>query len=249
MEVTPLRLAGSGRGGSDAAPHCSVSQANLIERCPLQWRFKYVERLPEQKRPGGPSENFTKGVALDRAITAACEGRADEAFTLSRPVANAYVAFMAWHREHYGGPLPEAQTRIVTVVPLTQDGINGRREPGDTVEFFGYLDLLYADGLCVDIKFGKAPDAEKLVEWQHQLSSYAAGDPRVTSGRVLRFGDSGLLSEHVIPLDVFDFGDWAARQVKRGPGAERHAPTPGRACSWCPYTRACAERCAEMFGG
>lgn len=237
----------------DDTPHISVSQAALIERCPLAWRFKYVDNAPQDERPVG--DNLTLGIALDRACEAwyangpehiACtwDERAQRAFQhiaavpepLAKKARDMWVAFMA------------SPVRDWVAAPF---GVQ-RRHTYDLggLAVIGYSDLIRNDGAVVDFKYGGRPtDAAWMRQVIRQVTFYRLSDPTLTAtgrGLIVRFG--GRVQPEVIDFTVGD-GDvaeciaWLDAARTNGYDAQYHPARPGSHCGWCPYREAsCAPR-------
>jgi PD-(D/E)XK nuclease superfamily len=241
----------TGRDPRDAAtPHLSVSQANLIARCPLQWSFKYQDALPA---PAIDSDNWRLGVWLDDALSAFYRGEG-WAFSMDtlpeRLHGRAETAVAQWADSPYAA------------VRAAEGGVQRRHEHtihprgtyGEGLAVIGYSDLITDDGRLIDWKYGGKPnDAEWVQNVSRQLRFYAYAEPFLYIERayIVRFGGKELTVIEV-PLSAdggADMIDWLYSAADRGPIAAVHAPTPGAHCGYCPYTAECAAACKVAFDG
>lgn len=237
-------------------PHISISQARLVETCPLQWRFKYVESAPADERPAGI--NLRIGIALDRA-TEAWYANHERAFIPGmyderRRYDVAYEHILALDDGAYrkGADAWSAfvHSAAASWVPAPF-GVQRRHEYDlGGLAVIGYSDLIREDGAVVDVKYGGRPTDEAWVRGViRQLAFYRLSDPALTTegpGVILRFGGKlqpEVIGVHIGEGDIADVLAWLDAARTDGYDAQYHPARPGAHCGWCPYREAsCAPR-------
>ena len=236
-------------------PHISISQARLVEQCPLAWRFKYVENAPQDPREAGV--NLRIGIALDRATeswyanhsAAFLPGLADV-----RRHERAFAHILALDGETYEAGRKAWAAFLshpcATWTPAPF-GVQRRHEYDlGGLAVIGYSDLIRDDGAVVDVKYGGRPTDEGWLRGViRQLAFYRLSDPALTAegpGVILRFGgrtQPEVIEVHIGEGDIADVLAWLDAARQDGFDAPYHPARPGAHCGWCQYrVAACAPR-------
>jgi len=258
-------------GAATRTPSLSPSRAGDFMTCPLLYRFRVVDRIPER-----PSREAVRGTVVHQVLEdlfdLSPEGRTLDAATSMLPTAWAQVrdgddsvAAQLFESDD------EATEWLASAVPLLETYFRledpARLEPyqrelrvettlDSGLVLRGYVDRLdrnaAGDLRVVDYKTGKAPGEGYEQKALFQMRFYALVIWRATGTipRVLQLLYLG--SEHVLRYEP-DEGDllaterklqalWSAIQRAYETGDWR--PSPSRLCDWCDHH----ERCPE-FGG
>lgn len=246
----------------------SVTKAKLTKTCPLAWKYKYRDRLPEHPtlvtRVGvgahGVLERLERGEPMDRAIEGASEEHhlsAEERAGMQRFIAGmrAFMETLARFRAH------SAITRELCEAKL---GLTAGLEP---TEFFardaffrGALDLCFvlSDNrvAIVDHKTGKKSD----LKWHAaQLRSYAvmalAHFPRLRKvWPAIHFvGDAEVVwGRPTLAEEIRDgvrawFIAWINEAAERANEPDPR-PVVSRFCDFCSYRPICPAHTMEAAG-
>ena len=230
----------------------SASSLKTYLRCPQQWKLKYVDRLPEEKKP------FFN---LGKAVHAALEAVYDRRVAAPAPLDEALAAFEeAFDPEAYASEEEAGRNRA-----------DGRRmvedfhakhaqgfEPALAVEkrldfevegvpFVGYVDRIdkVDDGRIrvVDYKTGGSFDLDR-VRTDRQLTLYQMGCEQKLGMEV-----DALTLYHVPSQTPFEVPRHPAereeavredvRRAARGIEGEAFEPDPGHYCDWCDFRSHC----------
>ncbi len=237
----------------DEAPRLSYTSMDTYERCPLQYRFRYVDRL---FAPPGPALSF--GTTLHAVL--------DWFHSDENPDPPELPAVLArldreWVAEGYAGPAEEARYRKQAVQALTayhRRNLQGFRRPASR-EIFFELDL---DDLVLT---GRIDRIDKLEDGTHEIIDYKTNRklPRLESlaadlqlpiyqfaaEREFGIRASRLTFYYLLPDQRYSTRPWDAerlsamverlRGVARAVRAGEFEPTPNRLCPWCDFKEQC----------
>ncbi len=243
----------------------SASQVQCYLGCPLQYKFRYIDKLPRPWR--------ASAMAFGSSIHSAIEWFHRERIADRMPLESAVVSiFLAdWHAQNVE-PLVFADGE-------SKDGLaekgsamirlyvkeSGKSVPSAVEERFsvglvdaesweelgvdlhGVIDLVESDGTVVDLKTsGRSFDVGSL-ERHLQLSIYALAVLGRT-GRIPKLRIDALMKTKVARLERYEVHRshsdlaWAARLIRRVVGAidaRQFFPSPSWRCAECEYYARC----------
>lgn len=259
-------------GAYSARPALSPSRAADFKQCPLLYRFRAIDRLPE-----APSTAQLRGsvvhVALERlyALPAVLRGP-DTARSLVEP---ACEEVMARERELIGDLAPEQRGALLDEARALLSGYYRLEDPtrfdpqgceqrvevelADGTLLRGFIDRIDVAATgelrVVDYKTGKAPsEAWAAAEFKamFQMKFYAVALLRSRGVlparlRLIYLADGQVLDytpdfDELVRFEKTLMAIWSAIQSAGQTGDFR--PNTSRLCSWCPHH----ERC-PAFGG
>ncbi len=253
-------------------PSLSPSRAADFKTCPLLYRFRTIDRLPEQ-----PSADQARGTlvhaVLEHLFDQEAEQRTEDiAATLIGPQ---WDRLLAEQPELTGIFAPDAGEALAEFLASTRDLLRSyfsledprRLEPAEretlieaTIEdqllIRGYVDRLdvspSGEIRVVDYKTGGAPREAFEARALFQLKFYAlvlwrtrGVVPRVL--RLIYLKDSEVCdytpdAEELIRFERTLLALW--RAIQAATEAQEFRPKPGRLCAWCSHQARCPE-----FGG
>ena len=252
----------------------SASRSSDFKSCPLKYRFRTIDRLPER-----PSAAATRGTVVHSVLEhlfdlAAEERTLDAALGMVEPEWAALLAeepevaalFPADEPDSLAGWLESARDLVRTyfgledprrVEPAEREAYVRHPLPDAGVEIHGYLDRIDDDGdggwVVTDYKTGRSPSQSFEEQSLFQMKFYALLIWR-TRGvlprklRLVYLGD-GVQCEYVPDPD--NLARFERLQVGALAAALRRAtekadwrPRKSRLCDWCDFKAFCPE-----FGG
>lgn len=250
-------------------PTLSPSRAADFKTCPLLYRFRVIDRLPETPRVEQARGTLVHAV-LDRLFDLPPAQRTPAA--AAQLVAEEWAQLLTTHPE-WASVIPETATAdVLTSARTLLDSYFAVEDPrrlapaereylvsaviGDGLVLRGYIDRLdiSTDGhlRVVDYKTGAAPQEPFAADALFQLKCYAVmlWRSRGTVPRVLRL-------VYLKDAQVRDYTPDAAelarfertllalwRAIEEAMRRREFRPSPGRLCRWCDHQ----ERC-PAFGG
>ncbi|MBJ8345608.1 RecB family exonuclease [Antrihabitans sp. YC2-6] len=250
-------------------PALSPSRADDFRQCPLKYRFRAVDRVPEV-----PSRAAVRGTLVHAALEdlyglPAADRVADRAASLVLP---------AWERILEGNPeltelisdddretfFSEARTLIATYYNLEDPTrfepeaceLRVETELADGAVLRGFVDRVDVapDGQVrvVDYKTGRIPSEKRESRALFQMKFYALVILRTrgvvpTQLRLLYLADNDMLTykpdeEELLRFERTLSAIWKAILDAGATGDFR--PNPGKQCAWCDYKALC-----PSFGG
>lgn len=240
----------------------SASSISLFEQCPLKWKFRYIDQIPEP--PGAPAvlgtfvhsvlENLmqlargTRSVEAARSIATEEWGKitSTEAFFEADFSDKELLEFRQFSWRKITG-LWELEDPDQVNVLATEMKID---RTVDGVPFIGFIDRLDEVGdntVVVDLKSGKAPDPRYEDDKTGQLLMYAAAIdeidevPNAISIKLLYLGDRAIerdvtkrriKAQHKRLHTTWD-------SIHEGIATDAWKPLTGPLCAWCPYVDRC----------
>lgn len=244
-----------------APRHLSPSSAAMFTQCPLRWKFRYRDRLPD---PAGPAALV--GTLAHRILELLLnETPTDRTPERAKELAGATWPEFALSADYVGLELDaEAQRRFKWQVWQAVTGLWQLEDPASVqveateqrvettlggVPFLGVVDRVdrAADGIIVtDYKSGRPPLANRHGEKLDQVLLYA-GAVAATTGCQPRRARLLYLGSTVIEADSTAArveeavgrlaGTWAA--LNEHHDADDFPPQPGPLCGWCPFAGDC----------
>jgi putative RecB family exonuclease len=250
-------------------PSLSPSRAADFKICPLLYRFRTIDRLPET-----PTEDQARGTLVHAVLERLFDLPAPE----RTPQAAAALVVPAWQRLTEEAPElaellagDETEEFLDSVAPLL-DGYFAVEDPrrlepdareslietvvDEQLRLRGYLDRLdvspAGDLRVVDYKTGGAPREAFEARALFQLKFYAlvlwrtrGQVPRVL--RLLYLRDAEILdytpdAEELVRFERTLFALW--RAIERATETQDFRPRPSRLCGWCSHQAHC-----PAFGG
>ncbi|OBH40988.1 RecB family exonuclease [Mycobacterium mantenii] len=263
---------GVGLAGPAYRPALSPSRAADFKQCPLLYRFRAIDRLPE-----APSTAQLRGSlvhsALQQLYGLPAEQRGpDTAMSLLEP---AWDQLIAATPEMTAGLPPEERTQLLTEAQALLAGYYRLEDPtrfnpecceqrvevelADGTLLRGFIDRIdvaaTGEVRVVDYKTGKAPPAARaLAEFKamFQMKFYAVALLRSrgvqpTRLRLIYLADGQVLDytpdhDELLRFEKTLMAIWRAIQSAGQTGDFR--PTQSRLCDWCPHQQHC-----PLFGG
>lgn len=253
----------------DPLPSLSPSRAADFKTCPLLYRLRTIDRIPEP-----PTANKARGTLVHAVLERLFDLPAGE----RTPHAAAQLVDPQWQRLVEQEPelatllAGDAADRFLSSARELLDGYftveDPRRvEPGerealveavvaDTLQLRGYVDRLdispAGDLRVVDYKSGGAPREAFEARALFQMKFYAlvlwrarGVVPRLLRLLYLRDAEICDYTPEAEELRRFErtlLALW--RAIKTATAAEHFRPTPSRLCDWCAYQRLC-----PVYGG
>jgi putative RecB family exonuclease len=269
MNVQPETPPPEGRA---SRPALSPSRAADFKQCPLLYRFRAIDRLPE-----APSTAQLRGsvvhAALEQLYGLPAELRGpDTAGSLVEP---AWDRVIAAEPDLAGDLDPEQRTQLLAEARALLAGYYRLEDPtrfdpqsceervevelADGTLLRGFIDRIVVattgELRVVDYKTGKAPPAARaLAEFKamFQMKFYAVALLRSrgvlpTRLRIIYLADGQMLDyapdhDELLRFEKTLMAIWRAIQTAAPTGDFR--PSPSRLCEWCPHRQHC-----PTFGG
>lgn len=251
--------------------YLSFSSISLYRRCPLAWRFRYVDHLPEDR--------IRSSLAFGGAIHAAIEHwfRGTLAGELEPGVDELLEAFWAaWHDRQEGAQIDYAQAENASTIHSLASRVleafvaSGIARPAGTVigveeelrgpvipgvpDLLARIDLLVETDerlIVVDFKTARCSWGPTSAEEQaEQLLLYAALVERLVPEKplqlqyvVLTKAKSPAVQVVTVPADAQRIGRTlrTVRSIWQAMQAGHVYPVPSPACRWCPYRQPCRD--------
>jgi putative RecB family exonuclease len=268
--ATRAEPASGGLGGSAPGPALSPSRAADFMTCPLLYRFRVIDKLPEPPSPAAARGTLVHAVLERLFDRPAAERTPDVAHTLVQPEWDRLAAAEPELTTLFAGEGDqEAWLRDAVTILDRYFGLEDPRrlEPADRelyveavldsgLRLRGYIDRLdvarTGDIRVVDYKTGKAPppDFEARALFQMKFYALVLWRARGTIPRLLQLmylGDGQVVRYAPDEADLRATERkvkalWEAIERARTAGDWR--PRPGRLCEWCAHKALCPE-----FGG
>src|ERR1700761_3575105 len=266
----PSTEAPSGEADRPKGPALSPSRAGDFMTCPLLYRFRVIDKLPEPPSPAAARGTLGRAVVGRLFARPAGERTPGTAHELVQPEWERLAAAEPELATLFAGPddqdawLRDAVTILDRYFTLEDPR---RLEPADRelyveamldsgLRLRGYIDRLdvarTGDIRVVDYKTGKAPppDFEARALFQMKFYALVLWRARGTIPRLLQLmylGDGQVVRYAPDEADLLATERkvqalWAAIERAREGGDWR--PRPGRLCDWCAHKALCPE-----FGG
>jgi putative RecB family exonuclease len=254
--VTPRRL---GEERPRRRPALSPSRAADFKQCPLLYRFRVVDRLPEQRSPAQVRGIVVHavlerlfGLPAPERVPARAHGLLAEVVAELTPEDRALLDGADAARLVDAYFAMEDPTRLSP--QACEVFLEAELESG--VELRGYVDRLDVDATgelrIVDYKTGAAPGAVFEARALFQLKFYALVLLRSRGVlprqlRLMYLGDGESLSHRPGHEELERFERTLValwRAVQRAAPTGDFRPSPGRLCSWCSHQAFC-----PAFGG
>ncbi|BBY61106.1 RecB family exonuclease [Mycolicibacterium sarraceniae] len=248
-------------------PALSPSRAADFKQCPLLYRFRAIDRLPEP-----PSTAQLRGSVVHAALEQlygmpAADRGPETALSLVDP---AWVRVLAEHPDLADGFTDEQRAALLTEARALLTGYYRLEDPtrfdpqsceqrievqlADGTLLRGYVDRIDVAGTgelrVVDYKTGKAPPAARaMAEFKalFQMKFYAVAllrsrDVLATRLRLIYLADGQLLDytpelDELLRFEKTLMAIWRAIQSAGATGDFR--PNPSRLCNWCSHQALC----------
>jgi putative RecB family exonuclease len=248
-------------------PALSPSRAADFKQCPLLYRFRAVDRLPE-----APSTAQLRGSVVHAALEQlygmpAADRGPETALSLVDP---AWERVLGEHPDFADGFTDQQRGQLLTEARALLTGYYRLEDPtkfdpqsceqrievelADGTLLRGYVDRIDVAGTgelrVVDYKTGKAPPAARaLAEFKalFQMKFYAVAllrsrDVLATRLRLIYLADGQLLDytpelDELLRFEKTLMAIWRAIQSAGATGDFR--PNPSRLCSWCSHRSLC----------
>ena len=253
-------------------PALSPSRAADFKQCPLLYRFRAIDRLPEP-----PSTAQLRGSVVHSALEQlygrpAAERGPQTALSLVEP---AWERVLAGHPDLVDGLAADERAQLLGEARALLSGYYRLEDPtrfdpesceqrievelADGTLLRGFVDRIDVAGTgevrVVDYKTGKAPPAARaLAEFKalFQMKFYAVAllrsrDVLATRLRLIYLADGQLLDytpdlDELLRFEKTLIAIWRAIQSTGATGDFR--PNPSRLCSWCSHQAMC-----PVYGG
>ncbi|MGV0835415.1 RecB family exonuclease [Mycolicibacterium thermoresistibile] len=271
MSTTPEVSGASGVAGG-RRPALSPSRASDFKQCPLLYRFRAIDRLPEPSSPAQVRGSVVHAALEQLYALPAAERHRDTALQLLEPAWEQVVAEQPELAAEWADPqraelMEQARTLLSGYYRLEDPT---RFDPQACEEFVeveladgtllrGFIDRIdvapTGELRVVDYKTGKAPPAARaLAEAKalFQMKFYAVAVLRARGVlparlRLIYLADGQLLDyspdhDELIRFERTLMAMWAAIQKAGAVGDFR--ATPSRLCDWCAHQAHC-----PAFGG
>lgn len=246
----------------------SPSSASVFTQCPLRWKFRYLDHLPEP-----PSEDALVGSFAHRVLELLLKlPNEQRSVEEARKIARSVWAETKEASEYQDLQLDDEQAHVFRwkawraieglwcledpsqiVVRATEQNVQAEL---NGVPFRGIVDRIdeEAAGLVVtDYKSGKAPSARFSRSRLDQVLLYAAAVEASTNELPQR-AQLLYLGQRIVAIDVNRHEiDKVTKQlattwqeIQMSCVDESFAAKPGPLCSWCPYLELCPQGAAEV---
>jgi len=239
------------------APY-SFSKLDLFQRCPLAWKFHYIDRIPEAKSPalivGDLVHRMIKEYlsALQTKREASNHAIVDELLPkyvrLSGQYADEFQQYLSGIRSITLPPVEKVAIEAEVAVDTDWKAVSYDSE--DTL-IRGRIDLAYRieDVLVIrDWKTNRYIPSEQVIEKDKQTRLYAllcsafpdAAD--VTEFTIelyyLRYGGT-IRRARLSPDELEETKEWVLGLIEAIESEQHWEPTPGEHCEWCSYVNIC----------
>ncbi len=248
----------------------SPTAAGTYRQCPLRWKYRYIDKLPDP-----PGEAALVGSFAHRVLELLCHESADARtthrarqlagevwpstaaqgdFRALRLDAEAELQFR-WKAWSAIEALWQVEDPSGVAVRATEQHVTTAL---DGVPFRGVIDRLddADDGLVItDYKSGRPPRQDRRKEALAQVLLYAAAVEADTGERPVRArllflgGDRGIVETRVDDEQLAaTTGDLTATWEALGTDCANDSfePAPGPLCGWCPYVDRCEPGAKEV---
>lgn len=246
--------------GPVAVASLSPSSASTFEQCPLRWRFRYVDRIPDPPGPDAVVGTFAH-LVLEHLLELAPDERTNaRARALAGQLIGAYRATDDYQRTWGGDDRAFAWRAWWAITGLWRLERPDRVQVVATeqrlrvqlggIPFVGVLDRLDSvpGGVeVVDYKCGKPPyNAQARRDKLRQLLYYAGAAEtlgwRVRRVRLLFVAHARTVAQDVTWSDITEAFEqlsatWA--DVNQAVDSDEFEARPGTLCGWCPYVNRC----------
>ncbi len=246
----------------------SPSASSIYQQCPLRWKFRYVDKLPDP-----PGISALVGTFAHRVLELLCEEAASQrTSSRAQELARQVWPEFSGHLDFQALALNEAERRDFKWRAWSAiEGLWDLEDPSEVevlstekrirtelsgVPFMGIVDRLDQTerGITVtDYKSGKPP---RVVDRDHaleQLLLYAAAveaetGERPTRGQLLYLGKETLETEVTAARLADCTGQLASvwSSLNKDCAADTFAASPGPLCGWCPYAGRCEGGAKEI---
>lgn len=255
---------------ADLPRYFSQTAAGTYRQCPLRWKYRYIDKLPDP-----PGEPALVGSFAHRVLELLCDKPADARTTdrarqLAKEVWSSTAAqgdFRAldldaeaelqfrWKAWSAIEALWQLEDPAQVTVRATEQHVSTAL---DGVPFRGVIDRLddADDGLVItDYKSGKPPRQDRRKEALAQVLLYTAAVEADTGERPVRArllflgGDREIVETRVDDEQlVATTGALTATWKALGTDCANDSfePTPGPLCGWCPYVDRCEPGAKEV---
>lgn len=249
-------------------PALSPSRAADFKQCPLLYRFRAIDRLPEPPSPAQVRGSVVHAALEQLYALPAAERRRETAMTLVVPAAEQLVAAEPGLADEMSPELLEQARELLSGYYRLEDPtrfdpdsceqrVEVELEDGTLLRgFVDRIDVAPTGELrVVDYKTGKAPpEARALAEFKamFQMKFYAVALLRSrgvmpTRLRLLYLADGQILDytpdiDELLRFEKTLMAIWRAIQTAGATGDFR--PSPSRLCDWCAHHAHC-----PVFGG
>jgi putative RecB family exonuclease len=271
-EPPARRAEGSEPLARSSRPALSPSRASDFKQCPLLYRFRAIDRLPEPTSAAQLRGSVVHAALEQLYALPAADRRPETAVTLVTP---AWDRVVAAEPELASSIAPELRAALLDEARALLSGYYRLEDPtrfdpqsceqrvevelSDGTLLRGFIDRIDVDATgelrVVDYKTGKAPpEARELAEFKamFQMKFYAVALLRSrgvlpTRLRLLYLADGEILDyspglDELLRFEKTLMAIWRAIQSAGATGDFR--PSPSRLCEWCAHQSRC-----PAFGG
>ncbi|MBT4655904.1 MAG: PD-(D/E)XK nuclease family protein [Actinobacteria bacterium] len=246
----------------------SPSASNTYQQCPLRWKFRYVDKLPDP--PGVPA---LVGTFAHRVLELLCEEPAPQRTSArAKELARQVWPEISGHKDFQALDLNDEEQRDFRWRSWKAiEGLWDLENPSEVdvlstekrmrtelsgVPFMGIIDRLdqAQDGTVVtDYKSGKPPRVADRDHALEQILLYAAAveaesGERPVRGQLLYLGKETLETEVTADRLADCTGQLASiwSSLNKDCAADTFAASPGPLCGWCPYAGRCEDGAKEI---